>query len=105
MMEEITIKLPDGFKVIIDEINDPIYIEAIKAVAKKKLREKEKRLTELQKQMKRFEKKYQLEYEAFSKQASDSFGGHEDWMDWTYLRETHQKMSHAINKLNLLLCK
>ncbi len=104
-MEEITIKLPDGYKTIIDELNDPIFIEAIKSVAKTKLKEKEKRLKEIQSELLQLQKKYQMNYEDFAQQVPDSFEGHEDWMEWRYLIETQQRLSRAVAKLKLLLQK
>ncbi len=104
-MEEITLKLPNGFREIIEDIDEPLYIEAIKSVAKKKLLQKEKKIKTLQKSISKFETKYKMSFDEFAKNLPDTFQAHEDWVEWTYLNEVVRNLGKAVDKLNLLLKK
>lgn len=104
-MTEVTIKIPEDIKEIIDEIDESIYIEAIKKIAQKKLVKKQKRLKELQRKIAAFESKYGSSYTDFSKNVPDTLKGHDDWIEWSYLHKVAIELSNKIEKLKLLFEK
>jgi len=101
-MVEIKVNIPETFKEIIDQINEPLYIEALKAVVKNKLPEKKEKLKEIQQKIELFNSKYSSNYNDFSKHVPDSFEGHEDWIEWSYLNELSKRLESNIMKLNML---
>ena len=104
-MAEVTIKVPRDIKNIVGEIDEPIYVEAIKAIAQKKLVQKQKKLKELQKKIAIFESKYRKSYGEFTKNVPDTVKGHDDWIEWTYLQKTVDEAASNIKKLKLLRVK
>ena len=102
-MTEITIKIPDEIKKLVDEIEEPLYVEAIKDIARKKLAEKRQKLSQVQKHIKKFEKKYSNSYEEFSKNVPSSQIGHDDWIEWTFLNQVRAELTDNIKKLEMLL--
>ena len=104
-MTEITIKVPDDIKELVGEIDEPIYIEAIKTVAKKKLDKRKKRLKELQKEKEKFVSKYSSNYNSFSKKVPDNKKAHDDWIEWTYIETTIKEIQSSVEKLEKLLGK
>lgn len=104
-MAEVTIKIPSDIKDIIGEIEEPIYIEAIKTVAQKKLVQKQKKLKGFQKKIALFESKYGKSYSGFAMNVPDTIRCHDDWIEWTYLQKTADELASNIEKLKLLLGK
>lgn len=104
-MTTITISIPDDLKSILDTLDYPIYMNALKIVAKNKIKEKEKRLKEVSKKIQQFEKKYKLSYTDFSKDVPMDFQAHEDWIDWSYLHQLRSELSFALEKYKLILNK
>jgi len=104
-MTEVTIKIPEDIKDIVGEIDEPIYVEAIKEIAQKKLIQKQKRLKELQRKIAAFESKYGKSYTNFSQDVPDTLKGHDDWIEWSYLHKITVELSAKIEKLKLLLGK
>ena len=102
-MTEIKIKVPNSIRKILKEIDEPLYVEAIKSVAKKKLVKKRRELNALRKKLSRYESKYSIAYEEFRRNVPDSRAGHDDWIEWTYLQESYSELSSTIDKLNMLL--
>lgn len=104
-MAEVTIKIPGEIKDIIGEIDEPIYIEAIKTIAQKKLVQKQKKLKGFQRKIAVFESKYGKSYGDFAKNVPDTIRCHDDWIEWTYLQKTADELASNIEKLKLLLGK
>ena len=102
-MTEITIKIPDDVKALIEDIDEPLYMEAIKDVAKAKLAEKEKELRDLKKKMARFESHYAVDLATFSQTLPDSKKSHDDWIEWTFLDKTIAEKQKKISKLEKIL--
>lgn len=102
-MTEITLKIPGEIKKLVDDLQEPIYIEAIREVASKKLAEKRKKLIDFQKKIKKFEDKYSTFYDEFCKNVPADRIGHEDWIEWTYLVEVQAELHSSIQKLEMLL--
>jgi len=104
-MTEVIVKVPADFKDILEEVDEPIYMEAIKNVVKQKLRAKEELLNDLTKQAANFEAKYSKKYDSFSKSVPDTLEGHEDWIQWSFVNAQLQKLDMSIAKIRLLLGK
>lgn len=104
-MTEITIKVPDDIKELVGEIDEPIYIEAIKTIAKEKLNQRKRRLKELQKEKDKFVSKYSSNYNDFSKKVPDNKKSHDDWIEWTYVETTIKEIQFSVEKLEKLLGK
>ena len=102
-MTEITIRVPDDVKSIVGEIEEPIYIETIKIIARKKLFEKQQKLKELHNKISLFEAKYGKSYSDFLGNVPDNKKGHDDWIEWTYLQKTADELNEHIEKLKLYL--
>jgi hypothetical protein len=100
-MTEITIKIPDDVKTLIEEIDEPLFIEAIKDVAKAKLAEKQKELKDLKKKRARFETRYDADLATFSQTMPDNMKSHDDWIEWTLLNRIiteKQKKSASLKR-------
>lgn len=104
-MTEITIKIPSDIKDILGEIDEPIYVEAIKEIVQKKLVQKKNKLEKLYKKIAIFESKYGKGYSDFSVSVPDTQKGHDDWIEWSYLQKTADELASNIKKLKLLLGK
>jgi hypothetical protein len=104
-MTEVILKVPDDIKNIIDEIDEPIYLEAIKSVAQHRLHAKEGALKEIVAQAAKLEAKYSKKFEAFSASVPDSIEGHDDWIEWTFLHAQIQKLQSSVEKFKLLIGK
>ncbi|MFC2089052.1 hypothetical protein ACFLSX_05560 [Calditrichota bacterium] len=102
-MTEITIQIPDSMYKIIEDIDEPIYEEAIKSVVKKKLTKKKIQLNRLKRKLARYELKYSKSYEDYENGVPDSISGHEDWIDWTYLHHAVKELNNTIGKIKILL--
>jgi len=98
-MTEITIKIPDEVKDIIDELGEPLYYEALKEVVRKKLSKKRKKLMALQKKIANFQKKYAVSFEEFAQNLPDNKKAHEDWIEWSYLESVARELENRIAKL------
>jgi len=77
-MTEVTIKIPEDIKGIIDGITEPLYVEALREVARKRFVYNQKTLKELRKKIAIFEAKYGKSYEKFSQSVPDTVKGHDD---------------------------
>lgn len=102
-MTEITIKIPDDVKNLIEEIDEPLYIEAIKDVAKMKLVKKQKELNNLKKKIAKFESHYASDFNTFSKNLSDTMKSHDDWIEWSYLHRSIVEKQKKIEKLEMII--
>lgn len=100
---EITIKVPDDLKNLIEEIDEPLYMEAIKDVAKIKLAKKQRELRDLKRKMGRFESHYAADFHTFSKELPDTMKSHDDWIEWSYLNKTIAEKQKKIEKLEMIL--
>ena len=104
-MTEVTIKIPEDIKDIIDGITEPLYVEALREVARKRFAYNQKTLKEFRKKIAIFEAKYDKSYEEFSQSVPDTVKGHDDWIEWTYLIKVANVLSAKIEKLRLLIGK
>lgn len=102
-MTEVTIKVPPNIKDIVGEIEEPLYLEALKEVAKRKFLEKRKTFKRMRKQAAKFEAKYSATFEEFSQKVPDTPEAHDDWIEWTYLHEAIKELQNTIEKLERLL--
>jgi len=104
-MTEVTIKIPQDIKDIIDGITEPLYVEALREVARKRFTDKQKALKEFRKKIAIFEAKYGKSCEEFSQSVPDTVKGHDDWIEWSYLVKVANELSAKIEKLRLLIGK
>ena len=104
-MTEVTIKIPEDIKDIIDGITEPLYVEALREVARKRFAYNQKTLAEFKKKIAIFEAKYGKSYEEFSQSVPDTVKGHDDWIEWSYLVKVANELSAKIEKLRLLIGK
>ncbi len=104
-MTEVTIKIPEDIKDIIDEMTEPLYVEALKEVARKRFAYNQKSLKQFRKKIAIFEARYGKSCEEFSKSVPDTIKGHDDWIQWSYLVEIANALSTKIEKLKLLIGK
>ena len=102
-MTEITIKVPNAIRELIEEIDEPIYLEAVKVIARKKLQSRRKRIKELELKNKQFEKKYSLNFNLFSTNLPDGKEAHDDRIEWTYIISTFNEMQKSMQKLEQIL--
>ena len=102
-MANVNVQIPGDLKEIIGEIDELMFVEAVKTIAKKKLVEKKKKLKEYQRKIETFESKYGKNYSAYSKNVPDTQKGHDDWIEWTYLHKTADKLISALDKITLLI--
>jgi len=104
-MTEVSIKIPEDIKDIIDGITEPLYVEALREVARKRFAYNQKTLKEFRKKIAIFEAKYDKSYEEFSRSVPDTVKGHDDWIEWSYLTKVANELSAKIEKLRLLIGK
>lgn len=102
-MTEIIIKMPSEFKSIMGEIDEPLYLETLREIARKKLKEKKNKLRELNRKIRRFETRYSKTFEEFSQAFPNTPKAHSDWMEWTFLDSTVKELQITIEKLEHLL--
>jgi hypothetical protein len=102
-MTEITVKVPTALRELIDDIDEPIYLEALKEIARKKLRSRKERIKELAIKNKGFEEKYNSTYRAFSERLGDSKEAHDNWVEWTYVISTLDELQKSMQKLEQIL--
>ena len=102
-MTEIIIKMPNEFKSIMGEIDEPLYLETLREIARKKLKEKKNKLRELNRKIKRFETRYSKTFEEFSQALPNTPKAHSAWMEWTFLDATAKELQITIEKLEHLL--
>ncbi len=104
-MTEIKINIPDNLSEMIDDIDSPLYLEAIKSVVKKNLSKKKKELALLKRKIDRYEQRYAATYKVFSENLADLPSAHDDWIEWTYIQKSYDVLSSSIVNLDLLLKK
>ena len=102
-MAEVTIKVPEGIKDAIVDIDEYLYIEALKEVVRKRIIYHQKRLDEIKDMIAVYEKKYGKPYEVFSKSVPDTLEGHDAWVEWAYLIEVAKELVTKIKKLGLFV--
>ncbi|OGP12085.1 MAG: hypothetical protein A2056_00500 [Deltaproteobacteria bacterium GWA2_42_85] len=102
-MAEVTIKIPDDIKDILGEINEMIYVEAVKEIARKKITYVQRRLKEMRKKIAIYEAKYGKSYGEFSQNVPDTLKGHDDWIEWSYLVDIADELAKKIEKLRFLI--
>ena len=102
-MVEVTVKIPEEMKEIADEAGETIYVETLKEVARKRMSSSQKRLKELKEQITIYEKNYNKSFEDFSRDVPDTFDGHEDWIEWSYLVHAANELENKLEKLDILL--
>jgi len=99
---EVTIKIPEAIKDIVEGMGETIYVEALKELASKRISQSKIRLKELKKEITAYESKYGKSYEEFSQSVTDTMEGHDDWIEWSYLVKVSEELSDKIQKLKLL---
>jgi len=104
-MTEVKIKIPEEIKLIIGEIDEPMYIEALRKIARKKYNEKKKKLNRFRRRIRIYENRYNLTFEEFSKNLPDTKKAHDDWIEWTFLYESIKELEKTLLKLEQLLGK
>ncbi len=102
-MAEVTIKIPEDIKDIIEETSETIYVEALKEVARKRISYTQKRLKDLRKKIAAYETKYGKSYEEFSQSVPDTVKGHDDWIEWSYLVKVADELTNKIEKFKILM--
>jgi FtsZ-binding cell division protein ZapB len=101
-MIEVTVKVPKDVKDIISSTSETLYVEALNQVSFKRIAYLQKQIEEFKEKIKRYENKYQKDYEDFSSNVPDTLEGHDDWIDWTYLVKVTNELSQKIDRLRLL---
>ena len=101
-MAEVTIKIPEAIKDIIEGMSDTIYVETLREVASKRMSHSQRRLKELRNKIGEYEAKYCKSYEEYSQSVADSKEGHDDWIEWSYYVKLSEELSHNIEKYKLL---
>ena len=101
-MAEVTIKIPEAIKDIIEGMSETIYVEALKEVASKRISHSQRRLKELRRKIAIYEEKYGKPYGEFSQSVTDTMEGHDDWIEWAYLMKVSEELSDRIEKFKLL---
>lgn len=101
-MIEVKLKVPEKIAGIIPEISYAIYTEALKEAAGKRLIHFKKRIEEIKAQIAVYEAKYGKSYDEFSSYVPDTFEGHDDWTEWSYLHKICDELSDKIRKLKLI---
>ncbi len=86
-------------------ITEPLYVEALREVARKRFTYNQKKLKELRKKIATFEVRYGKSYEEFLQSVPDTVKGHDDWIEWSYLVKVANELSAKIGKLRLLIGK
>jgi len=99
---EVTIKIPEAIKDIVEGMSETIYVEALKEVAGKKISHSQRRLKELREKMAAYEAKYGKSYGEFSQSVTDTMEGHDDWIEWSHLVKVSEELSDKIEKFKLL---
>jgi len=102
-MTEVIINVPKDMYDLVSEADKAIYIETLKEVAFKRMRYRKKELDDLKKKINSFESKYLKSYEDFMENVPDTIQGHDDWIEWTYLKKAADELSSKIDKLSLLM--
>lgn len=95
-MTEVTIKISGDIKDFIDGITEPLYVEALREVARKRVAYNQKMLNEFREKIAIFEAKYGKSYEDFSQCVPDTVKGHDDWIEWSYLVKVAKELSAKI---------
>jgi len=104
-MVEVTVRVPEDIKDIINETSETIYVEALKEVARKKTSNIQRRLKELRRKNSAYERKYGKFYAEFSQNIPDTMKAHDDWIEWSYLVKVADELTYKVEKLQLLLSK
>ncbi len=102
-MTAITIEVADELKNLIEEIDEPLYMEALKDVAKLKLAEKKKELKYLKRKIAKFESHYSNDLYSFSRNVLNTMKSHDDWIEWSYLDKTIAEKQKKIEKLKMIV--
>jgi len=102
-MVEVTVKIPEDLKDIAAETDETIYVEALKEVARKRMADSRKRIKELKEKIAIYENTYGKSFEEFSRSVPDTFAGHDDWIDWSYLVHVANELGNKAEKLKTLL--
>jgi len=104
-MSQITIKISKELKSLIGEIDEPLYMEALKEIARKKMVLKRRKLNRIRNKIKRFEKQYSCTLNQYAAEMPDTLKAHDDWMEWSFLVESQKALEESIRKLEQLLGK
>ena len=99
MITEITLKVPKEMSELMAETSQTLYFEAIKEVVAKRLADTQKRLQRIQENMRQYEIKYHLPYEAFSEHVPDTMEAHDDWIAWAYLVKAANELAHKEERI------
>jgi hypothetical protein len=89
-MTEATIRIPGNFD--LRKLPEDIIYKSVTIAIELKKKEMKRDLKRLESKIKRFEKKYRMEFPEFEKSMEDSFQAHNDWMDWSFLEETRKQL-------------
>jgi len=93
-MIETTIRVPGN--IAIRKISDEIVYRAFSIAVEKKKKEIRRELNRLDSKIKRFEKKYKMNFDKFERAMGDSFQEHNDWIDWSFLEESRKQLLEEI---------
>lgn len=104
-MGKVTVTVPDDIKEYIKNTDKTLYVEALREVARKNIGQEKKRLKQLSRKNGMFEKKYSMTYREFQKKVPDTPDGHDDWIEWTYVKKVYDQLSEKISRLDMLLGK
>lgn len=104
-MTSLSIPIPEDLKPILDDLDYQTYFSALKIVAKKKIKLKEKKIQELIRKGSNFTSKYKTSLEEFNNNVPTDFQAHEDWIDWNYSYTLLIELESSVNKYRLLLNK
>ncbi|MDX1957937.1 MAG: hypothetical protein SFU98_05155 [Leptospiraceae bacterium] len=104
-MTTLSIEIPDDLKPLLDDLDYQTHLSALKVVALKNIKTKEKKITELMKKDQTFSTKYKLSFEEFNKNIPEDFGAHEDWIDWSYTHNLLLELESSISKYKFLFSK
>lgn len=89
-MTEATIRIPGNID--IKKVSDEIVYKAFAIAIEKKKKEIQQELKRVDAKIKKFEKKYKMDFDKFEKAMGDGFQEHNDWMDWSFLTETKKQL-------------
>jgi hypothetical protein len=89
-MTEATLRIPGNID--IRKVSEEIVYKAFAIAIEKKRKEIQRELRRVDSKIKRFERKYKMEFEEYEKLMPDSFQNHNDWMDWSFLMENKKQL-------------
>lgn len=105
-MKTIHISLPDNLSRIVKK-DKTVLIEAMRHVATNRFKELKEELNEAEKAIKRYERRYKINFNSFEKQMKRGkflgYKEHEDYNDWFFWTEVRKRNSELINKCKVFI--